>query len=241
MNALPILIVKNITREGPGLLEEVLTERSIQCNIVNLDAGEKFPDTKDYGALVVLGGPDSANDATPKMQQELQRIADATQVGLPYLGICLGLQTLVKANGGSVLKSPVREIGFMDHTGNPFQVTLTEAGKHDPLFAGMADTFTVFHLHGETVELPATMKFQAQLLGTGEFCTNQIVKVSEKGYGLQCHFELTPDMFEEWITQDPDLLELDAAKLRAQFTAIQSRYTTVGKKLFNNFLSIAGY
>jgi hypothetical protein len=62
-----VLIVKNISREGPGLLERILVEAGLTATVVDLDKGESFPSPLGYKALVVLGGPDSANDTTDKM------------------------------------------------------------------------------------------------------------------------------------------------------------------------------
>ncbi len=235
--AADVLIVKNISREGSGLLGGLLDSHSISYQVADLDAGDTFPSPVDFKAVVVLGGPDSANDATEKMQNELVRIREAVDAGVPYLGICLGLQTLVKAMGGSVVKNPVREIGFRDPEGNLFTVELTEAGKHDPLFAGMGESFGVFHLHGETVELAAGM----ELLGEGAFCRNQIVRVGENAYGIQCHFELTDQMFNTWLAEDPDLKQSDEEQLRSDFAQVKAPYTEIGLKLFTNFLRIAGF
>jgi len=232
-----ILIVKNITREGPGLLEIVLRERGIGYAIIDLDQGRNFPPVENYGAVVVLGGPDSANDKNDKMESELARIREIIAANKPYLGICLGLQTLVKAAGGKVVKSPTKEVGFIDPEGNNFTVTLTNDGKQDPLFEGLDNTFDVFHLHGETVELTNEMT----LLGVGKFCRNQIVRVGTNAYGIQSHFELTPEMFETWMNEDPDLVQLDKDALRKNFEAIQNKYTRVGRQLFKNFLRIAGF
>lgn len=232
-----ILIVKNISREGPGIIEALLKEQGIPYAIVDLDKGHAFPHLKDYSALVVLGGPDSANDSTEKMKLELQRIKDALSLEIPYLGICLGLQTLVKAAGGKVTKSPVKEVGFKGPNAKPFIISLTEDGKKDEFFNGLGDNFRVFQLHGETVELTQDMK----LLSTGEFCQNQIVKVGINAYGIQCHFELTPELFEVWINKDADLLRLDKKRLQNEFNAFLDEYTVTGRKLFQNFLKIAGF
>lgn len=175
--------------------------------------GQSFPPVANYAAVVVLGGPDSANDTNSKMQNELARISDTIRAQIPYLGICLGLQTLVKAAGGRVIRSPVKEVGFIDPECGNFTVTLTNAGKQDPLFEGIGRTFNVFQLHGETVELTDTMV----LLAAGKFCRNQVVRVGTNGYGIQCHFELTPSLFENWIHEDTDLLQLSAEALRADF------------------------
>ena len=232
-----ILIVQNITEEGPALLEELLIEKGIAYRIADLHKGDAFPMTDNFGAVVVLGGPDSANDENEKMRDELLRIRQVIDANTPYLGICLGMQTLVKAAGGKVVKSPVKEVGFKGPDDEFFTVELTDQGKGDPLFKGMEHGFLVFHLHGETVELTQEMV----LLGKGKFCPNQIVKVGTKAYGIQCHFELTPEMFETWITEDPDLLQLDTPTLRADFESVKKQYTAVGRQLFANFLVIAGF
>ena len=232
-----ILIVKNITEEGPGLLEELLNERGIAYYVADLQQGQRFPSVKNYGAIVVLGGPDSANDENEKMENELARIRQAIAKNIPYLGICLGLQILVKAAGGKVVKSPTKEVGFIGPDGNRFTVKLTEEGKIDPLFKGLDHSFNVFHLHGETVELTDNLT----LLAIGKFCRNQIIRVGSNAYGIQCHFELTPEMFESWINEDPDLLNLDKNIVRSDFETIKTKYTQVGRQLFQNFLEIAGF
>ena len=109
-----LLIIKNITREGPGLLEDLLKEQGINYEIIDLNQGQTFPPVENYKAVVVLGGPDSANDENDKMQNELKRVRECVDSHIPYLGICLGLQTLVKASGGKVVRNAIKEIGFRD-------------------------------------------------------------------------------------------------------------------------------
>lgn len=232
-----ILIVKNITREGPGLLEVILKDQAIPYTIIDLNKGQDFPQTKNYGAVIVLGGPDSANDENEKMKNELANISAILDAEISFLGICLGFQALVKAAGGQVVKSSMKEVGFKDSSGNNFTIELTKDGKLDPLFEGLEHTFKVFHLHGETVEI-ADNTF---LLATGEFCRNQVVKVGSNAYGIQSHFELTDEMFEKWINEDLELLQLNKDHLRADFRETENEYTKTGKQLFRNFLKIAGY
>jgi GMP synthase-like glutamine amidotransferase len=95
----------------------------------------------------------------------------------------------------------------------------------------------VFQLHGETVELaPSGM----ELLATGSGCRNQAVRVGKNGYGLQCHFELTREMFESWCRIDPDLEQMDYRELMAEFDRRYEEYTATGMKLMENFLRISG-
>ena len=230
-----LLIVKNITREGPGLLENVMAEAAVSSTIIDLSQHETFPDPTGYRAVIVLGGPDSANDPTPKMTQELAQINTVLDRGIPYLGICLGMQAVIKAAGGNVIPGQQKEIGFLGPDGKQSTVELTEAGKTDPLLEGLADSLTVFHLHGETVELTESM----ELLGTGKFCKNQIVKVTQNAYGIQSHFELTEQMLREWAVQDPDLQPIGEKTLVAAYEAIEQTYTHIGQTILRNFLHIA--
>jgi GMP synthase (glutamine-hydrolysing) len=236
-----VLIVQNITREGPGLLERLLSEIAVDYEIADLDKGDDFPDPTQYSALVVLGGPDSANDATEKMRVELQQVKKAFDAGVPFLGVCLGLQVAVKVMGGEVVKSPVKEVGLSTAEGVPYSVSLTNLalttlGKKDPLFVGLRNHFRVFQLHGETVELTKSM----QLMAIGQDCPNQIVKFRRNAYGIQSHFELTRDMLSEWLKADPDLNPLGEQNVLAEFDTIEEIYTVTGLSLLRNFLHIAG-
>jgi GMP synthase (glutamine-hydrolysing) len=228
-----LLIVQN-SHEGAGILNTLIRENNIVHDTIKLDNGDSFPSPRNYAALVVLGGPDSANDTTPKMQQELLRIKKAVDLQIPYLGICLGLQTLVRAAGGHVIKSSMPEIGFRDANDELFKVSLTDEGERDPLFKDLQGTFPVFQLHGETVTLTEEMT----LLGKGTFCTNQVVRVRPNMYGIQCHFELTPEMFQEWL--DTDLKKLDRTALLNDLVRLEKAYERTGRTLFGNFLRIAG-
>jgi GMP synthase (glutamine-hydrolysing) len=232
-----VLVIKNITREDTGLLGEIIRENRIRYRVIDLSKGEIIGSIENYGAVVVLGGPDSANEETGKMKSELALIRKVLDKGIPYLGICLGLQTMVKAAGGKVVKSPVNEIGFRDQDNNQYNVELTDAGRADPLFEGIDGNFNVFQLHGETV-IPSE---KMQLLAGGKWCRNQVIKTGKNVYGIQCHFELTREMLEVWIREDPDLRKLDKEQLMADFQAISSEYTLTGRMIFRNFIRIAGF
>lgn len=229
------LIVKNIPREGPGLLGTILEEEGIAYETFDPSGGQSFPDPSLYRAVIVLGGPDSANDATPKMEAELAFVRRALGVGVPYLGICLGLQVLVKAAGGRVYPSALKEVGFRSPEGNCFTVELTGAGRGDPLFEGLSPTMQVFQLHGETVDPPEG----AVLLARGRYCENQALRIG-KAYGLQYHAELTQEMLLRWAREDEDLRGIPVDELLEDYRGMMGRYTEDGRRLFKNFLRASG-
>lgn len=230
-----VLVIKNISREGPGILKNVLDKNRISYDIVEPGSGEYIPDTLEYSAVFVFGGPDSANDRTDKMIHELKMVKATVDNGIPYMGICLGMQALVKACGGQVIKNDLKEVGFKGPDDEYFNVHICAEREKESLFNGLERSLKIFHLHGETVSLTDGM----ELLATGKFCRNQIVKVGKNAYGVQGHFELTPEMLDVWLENDPDLKNLDSDETRKDFHVIREEYTNNAEKLFNNFLHIA--
>lgn len=231
-----VLFVKNISREPPGLLEELLREWKIDFDIIDLSRKEPLPDPRSYAALVVMGGPQSANDATPHIQSLVAFVRDWIRQEKPYLGICLGMQILVKACGGNVFRHSKKEIGFLNEKQEPYNVALTAGSDKDPIFKNLPKVMDVFQLHGETVELPASMI----LLGTGKDCKHQIVRAAKvPAYGFQCHFELTGAMLDGWQKEDEDLSQIPLAILKEQFRKIRRDYDHNASVLFHNFLKTA--
>ena len=231
-----LLILQNIGHEGPGILAGLLKEHALDFDLYDLSKGDLIPDTRNYKGLVVLGGPQSANDTSPQILHELQRIRETLDAGVPYLGICLGLQLLVVAAGGSVVACQRKEIGFREKDGTPFNVLLTSEGKRDALFHGLPERLRVFQLHGETV-IPHS---GTNLLAKGRGCENQVLRVGTNAWGLQCHFEMTDAMFECWIAIDPDLKAMDRSELLDEFESIRSEYETTGRTILLNFLDVTG-
>lgn len=229
--------LKNMTHEAAGLLSSFAAREKIHYEIVDLHRGDEFPDVAPGQAMVILGGPDSANDITPKISSELAAIRKCLAAGIPCLGICLGLQLLVKAAGGTVFKNPVKEIGFRDPSGGWFEIEKTELGKKDALLEGVPDTFKIFQLHGETVGLAPAMT----CLARGPFCENQIVKVQERVYGIQGHVELSEPMFEDWLAADRDLCQMNKNELCRDFASVRGELERSSERIFKNFLRISGF
>jgi GMP synthase-like glutamine amidotransferase len=91
-----------------------------------------------------------------------------------------------KALGGTVTRSPVKEIGWGEVT-----ATRTTAN-----WLGDIDRFEAFHWHGETFSLPAG----AQRILQSPYCNNQGFVLGPH-LGLQCHVEMTEAMIRVWNRQ----------------------------------------
>jgi GMP synthase (glutamine-hydrolysing) len=199
-----VLTFRHVPFEGLGLIGPVLESRGITSDFADLcQAGATLPDTSRYDGLIFLGGPMSANDHLPYLSAEMGAIERAVAAGKPVLGVCLGAQLIAKTLRARVYRNAEREIGWFD-------IHLANGAACDPLFAGLRQSETVFHWHGETFDLPAG----AELLARSDRTERQAFRYGSKCYGLQFHLEVTPGMIVDWCVQDEncgDVRELSAS------------------------------
>ncbi|QJT07912.1 molybdopterin-dependent oxidoreductase [Oceanidesulfovibrio marinus] len=186
---LRILVVQNQERTVPAFLGKELTRLGAVLDICMPFAGDPLPETpEDFDGLVVLGGAQNAFDDenyayfTPLMR--LMRAFDAH--GKPVAGICLGCQLLSRAWGGEPFSCGGLEYGFTE-------LSLTEAGKADPVLVGPLPRLMEFH---EDSFIPPA---NAVPLVEGEFCKNQCFRIGKASYGFQFHFEIDSKIIELWI------------------------------------------
>ncbi len=192
----PILIFRHITVEGPGYLAQVLKRHGLEYRIIAVDQEEKIPaNLEGCSGLVFMGGPMSANDSMPWIDQELALIRKAVAGQIPTLGHCLGGQLISKALGGTVGPNDVKEIGWHD-------VETVREGVASDWAENIPDRFTAFHWHGETFSLPEG----ATPLLTNRNCANQAFVLGNT-LALQCHVEMTTDMVREWVDLYQDELQ----------------------------------
>lgn len=64
-----VLIIKNSTLEGPGLIEYVIMENDICWDIIDLERGDEFPLIKKFQGIFVMGDPNSASDNNLKIKK----------------------------------------------------------------------------------------------------------------------------------------------------------------------------
>lgn len=124
--------------------------------------------------IILSGGPASVTDpGSPSCDPEIFKL------NFPILGICYGLQLMVKMFGGKVTKSPSREYGR----------TELNIEKNNLLFSGITQKkFNVWMSHGDKVEqLPYSFKTIATT-SNSEFAA--IIYQKKKYYGVQFHPEV---------------------------------------------------
>ena len=191
-NRVRILVFQHEDVEHPGVFREFWQAAGHTWEGVHLYASQPIPPLDDYDLLVVLGGPMDVWQAEdyPWLLPETEAIRTwVRDLGRPYLGICLGHQLLAAALGGTVGPMDGEELGLC-------RVTLTEAGRRDPLLSPSGQDFTVFHWHhAEVTGLPEG----AEVLATNAASRVQAMRWGN-AYGVQFHAEVAAASMTEWLT-----------------------------------------
>jgi len=205
---------------------------------VKLDNGEPIPPLEAYDALISMGGPMDVfdEDEHPWLITEKAVIREAVlKRNMPFLGVCLGHQLLAEAVDGVVERMAEPEVGLME-------VSLTRAGRADPLFDGVTDPITCLQWHG--CEIGAMPK-SSEALAASSRCAVQAIRIGQHAYGLQFHVELTADTVMEWAEVPAYRESLEhvlgigaLAHLDSAITAKLPDLNTTARRIYKNFAAL---
>src|SRR5213593_1589518 len=231
------LVLRHVQAEGLGLLVNVLRDRGIHHRYLDLPRGEAPPrDLTNVGGLIVLGGPMSVYEAERHtfLRTESGLVERAFTAGRPVLGICLGAQLIAQVLGARVYAGERREVGWAP-------VTLTEDGREDPVFGDGESTLTVFHMHGDTYELPP----DARNLARSALYEQQAFRWGDLVYGLQFHLEFTEAMIGRLVSEPEPRAYIAGAGVDPQALLAASgthvrELASVARRVFGNFFSQCG-
>jgi GMP synthase-like glutamine amidotransferase len=181
-------VLQHVPFEGPAAIADWAAARGIGVAVTHLHRGEPQPALDGFDMLTVMGGPMSANDEArlPWLAPEIALVRAAIDAGKTVLGVCLGAQITAKALGARVYQAAQKEIGWFPAERTPVA---------HALFEGVPATFTAFHWHGETFDLPAGAVHLARTAGTA----NQAFAYGNRVLALQFHLEATPASIEELV------------------------------------------
>jgi GMP synthase (glutamine-hydrolysing) len=183
------LVLQHIRCEPPGVFSDVLARHRVTVDTAELDEGDPLPDWRDVDLAVVMGGPMGAYDEAehPWLADEKKWIAEAVRAGKPYFGVCLGAQLLAASLGAAVSTGSTPEVGVLP-------VTLTEAGRADPVLSVLGPEFRALQWHGDTFDVPDG----AVWLGRSPAYPHQAMRFGDAAYAVQFHVEVTDQMFADW-------------------------------------------
>jgi GMP synthase (glutamine-hydrolysing) len=232
------LVVQHIRCEPPGVFTDVLARHQITVETVELDEGDRLPDWREASLVVVMGGPMSVNDEAehPWLAGEKRWIAAAVRAGVPYFGVCLGAQLLAASLGARVSTGSAPEVGVLP-------VTLTEAGRADPVVSVMGSEFLALQWHGDTFDIPAG----AVCLGRSAAYPHQAMRFGDAAYAVQFHVEVTDPMFAQWGEVPAYAASAQAAlgasgfdSLARAFAESRDAMTQAAERMFHSWLCQAG-
>jgi GMP synthase (glutamine-hydrolysing) len=227
-----VLILKNVSSEGPGTIEDFLREEGIPFRVVDCEK-EDIPGGEDSDVLVMMGGPMSVNEESlyPYITREMGLVRDFISAGKKVFGVCLGAQIMAKALGAKVYAGPEKEIGWYD-------IELADGGMQDPLMKKLAldpgagdvqKRFKVFHWHGETFDIPEG----AVRLAQSKLYPNQAFRLGKSAYAFQFHIEVKKDMIYQWLEHEP----VDMGLIRKQTEALYDDYLGRAMNFYRAFFS----
>lgn len=225
-----LLVLRHEPFEHLGYFEQTLQDRNIPFIYRELGETSEVP---SHDGVIIMGGPQSANDPDPALAAEMRTIQMSIAAGVPLLGICLGSQLIAKALGARVYRNPVKEIGW-------YPVRFTDAALQDPLFAGIPNPSVFFHWHAETCDLPVG----AERLAYSDRCHHQAFRYGGNVYGIQFHPEVTPEMIADWTAQPVncgDLETLDATESHHILDPHAFDAAPFARLIFERWLVAAGY
>lgn len=153
------------------------------------DAIERWRGFAVGGSPFNVTDPESTKtDVQRRLEADLARVAAAAASGdTAALFTCYGIGVASRTLGGEVTRA------YPEDTG-PTSVTLTEGADTDPIFGGLAHSFSALTAHKEgTSRLPDG----AVLLATNEACPVQAYRVGDRLYATQFHPEPTARAFTE--------------------------------------------
>ena len=156
---------------------------------VRLEAGPLPPiDLDEVSGIIVGGSPFTTSDAEHtksavqvRVEAELAAlVGEVVARDVPFLGACYGVGTLGVLTGGVVDGTYAEPVGAVP-------VSLTDAGRADPVFGTLPDTFDAFVGHKEAVRVPPP---DAVVLATSPACPVQAFRIGTNLYATQFHPEL---------------------------------------------------
>ncbi len=208
-----VLAIQNDQTDPPLWVGQWLAESGISVRVIEACFGEQVPAAVPEGVhgVLALGGAMGAGDdgVAPWLVAERALLADATDRGIPVLGLCLGAQLLAAATGGRVELGPVPEIGVVS-------VFRTLEGLVDPVIGAVgapSDDIPAGQWHQDHI---VALPDDGVLLLTNEVCRVQGFRVGDNAYGLQLHPEIDADIFASWAGIADEVLDRSGCDFDAE-------------------------
>ncbi|HEX3616179.1 MAG TPA: type 1 glutamine amidotransferase [Solirubrobacteraceae bacterium] len=230
-----VLTIVHEQDAGPGVFGGALAAAGADVDTWLAAEQPQPPAVADaYAAIISFGGSTHPHqeDSCPWLVTEKRFLAEALADAVPVLGVCLGSELIAEAAGARIRHLPQPEIGWYD-------VTLTDAGRADPVIGAIGEGFEALEWHSYAADLPAGAMALAQSAG----CL-QAYRLGDSAWGLQFHAEVTDADFQHWLdnyTVDEDAVRvgIDPGAIARDTAPRMAAWHELGVGLCARFLATA--
>jgi GMP synthase-like glutamine amidotransferase len=232
------LVFQHMDDEPPGLFGEFLMDRGFALDVIMLHRGDKIPDLAPYDFLLVMGGAMDVweTEQYPWLEDEIAAIGEwVRRYNRPCFGVCLGLQLLTVALGGTVGLARDAEVGIG-------RIQLTPLGTHHPMTMGLPQSMRFMQWHHAEVK---TLPEGARVLAGSTVTPVQIMAVGQTMLATQFHGELTPALVDRWADIPQYIQWLEDAlgpgayeKVRNRALPLMPELRFHSRLMFENLLSL---
>ena len=165
------IIVVDFGSQYNMLISRRIREMNVYCEVVSCNEEIKFD--QDIKGIILSGGPNSVYDLnSPSIHKSI------LDLNVPILGICYGMQILVKTFDGLVVKGDVREYGK-----NKIKII-----NNSLLTNGLNETSIVWMSHSDHI---GKMPEAFDVLATSDYAIAIVKHLEKEIYGVQFHPEVT--------------------------------------------------
>jgi GMP synthase (glutamine-hydrolysing) len=183
-----VAVLHNLERPFLGHAGPALRGAGLRLDERFLRAGDPLPELAEIDGIVVLGGEQTAVD--PDLEPQATLLREATERGVPVLGVCLGAQLLAHALGGEVRRLERRHLDWLELRPLP-------AAEGDPVLGALPPGAAGIHWNEDGFALPGgAVELLASPAGSGEG-----FRGGERSWGVQFHPELDEDALEHWYAE----------------------------------------
>ncbi|WP_295827099.1 glutamine amidotransferase [uncultured Microbacterium sp.] len=191
-------------------------------------------DLDEVSGILVGGSPFNASDPVERKSPVQRRVEDEMAALVdevvardhPFLGACYGVGTLGTHLGAPLDGTFAEPISVVD-------VSLTAAGRDDPLTEGLPTTFAAFVGHKEAISaLPPA----ATLLASSPTCPVQMFRLKQNVYATQFHPELDLDGIVTRIHAYASYGYFAADELDLTLEAVRRAPVTAPSRLLRTFV-----
>ncbi len=193
---------------------------------------------EDHAGVLLGGGPFNSSDPDDeksavqhRVEAELRTLLDEVVArDLPFFGACYGIGTLGVHQGGVVDRTYGEPVSAVP-------ITLTPAGRSDPLLAGVPERFDAFVGHKEAHRV---LTPSAVLLATSAACPVQMFRVGQNVYATQFHPELDVDSILTRIRVYRHAGYFPPAELDELVARLRPAVVTEPRRMLANFVARYG-